>query len=113
MKKNGFTLIELLVVIAVIAIMAAMLLPALSKAREKARQAACMANLKQIYLAEAMYAQDYDGFICGPISYGLGNYIATGGESWRMYPPTALAKLGYLGAMWRSNMRPSGFWVFK
>jgi prepilin-type N-terminal cleavage/methylation domain-containing protein len=56
----AFTLIELLVVIAIIAILAAILFPVFAQAREKARQAACMSNAKQIALGTAMYVQDYD-----------------------------------------------------
>lgn len=60
MRRNAFTLIELLVVIAVIAILAAILFPVFLQAREKARQSVCLPNTKQIGLAWAMYAQDYD-----------------------------------------------------
>ena len=58
--KRGFTLIELLVVIAIIAILAAILFPVFAKAREKARQASCLSNCKQLGVALMAYAQDYD-----------------------------------------------------
>jgi prepilin-type N-terminal cleavage/methylation domain-containing protein/prepilin-type processing-associated H-X9-DG protein len=59
-RKNGFTLIELLVVIAIIAILAAILFPVFARAREKARQASCQSNEKQLALSLLMYVQDYD-----------------------------------------------------
>jgi prepilin-type N-terminal cleavage/methylation domain-containing protein/prepilin-type processing-associated H-X9-DG protein len=59
-RRRGFTLIELLVVIAIIAILAAILFPVFAKAREKARQAACLSNCRQLGTAFMTYAQDWD-----------------------------------------------------
>ncbi|MBM3495270.1 MAG: prepilin-type N-terminal cleavage/methylation domain-containing protein [Armatimonadetes bacterium] len=78
--RKGFTLIELLVVVAIIAILAAILFPVFAQAREKARQTACLSNLKQIATGMLMYAQDYDEQLCP----------WTGGFNWNtwgvMYP---------------------------
>lgn len=58
--KQAFTLIELLVVIAIIAILAAILFPVFARAREQARKASCLSNMKQLGLGIVMYTQDYD-----------------------------------------------------
>jgi prepilin-type N-terminal cleavage/methylation domain-containing protein len=81
-SRRGFTLIELLVVIAIIAILAAILFPVFAQAREKARQASCLSNLKQIGLAFKMYVQDYDERWpqCDPIACCSNGQINSDGQ---------------------------------
>ncbi len=77
-RRSGFTLIELLVVIAIIAILAAILFPVFAGAREKARQAGCTSNLKQIGLATKMYLQDYD-------ELNVRTYFGSGARAYRWH----------------------------
>lgn len=83
-SRRAFTLIELLVVVAIISILAAVLFPVFARAREKARQATCSSNLRQIGLAFALYAQDHDDVL--PDRRDLKAEL--GYRPWTTWPPS-------------------------
>src|SRR5215813_10947863 len=84
--RRGFTLIELLVVIAIIAILASMLLPVLSRSKQKANQAKCTSNLRQLSFGTLMYIDDARGTFPGPGSRATYGYHPEDWIYWRLSP---------------------------
>jgi prepilin-type N-terminal cleavage/methylation domain-containing protein len=119
-RPNGFTLIELLVVIAIIAILAAMLLPALARAKAKAQSIRCVNNLKQMGLANRMYADDFSDHMAYPNWDSGNNAAAPQGWLYSMNPaslpagaPSGAVPNPYDVTFWKNNpisANQTGLW---
>jgi prepilin-type N-terminal cleavage/methylation domain-containing protein/prepilin-type processing-associated H-X9-DG protein len=112
--RAGFTLIELLVVIAIIAILAAILFPVFAQARDKARAASCLSNVKQLALAFTMYAQDYDESLpfWAPQCHSVGasdvacGRVVTGSLTATAADGAPFRNNGYAGSLWTYGLQP-------
>ena len=110
--RRGFTLIELLVVIAIIAILAAILFPVFARAREKARQASCSSNLKQIALGTLMYVQDYDEKFMPPVNCPtVGGCFVQGCGSGGTAGPDLLGPYIKNTQIWQCPSNSEGWWT--
>lgn len=100
--KSGFTLLELLVTIAVIALLASLLLPALSRGKDRARAATCLNNLRQWGIATQLYVTDQNDFL-PPEGFGSPTTAAQLAQGWYFHLPAALGISPYAAMPWRTN----------
>lgn len=120
MRRQRFTLIELLVVVAIIAILAALLLPALNRAQDRALEASCTSNLRQVRMGSLFYSNDADGVLANavlrsdgigdyrPWSSIYGSYDASTDSDWRWGTLPGYIGMGYLPTIKAvSNAQPS------
>jgi prepilin-type N-terminal cleavage/methylation domain-containing protein/prepilin-type processing-associated H-X9-DG protein len=106
-RRRGFALIELLVVIAVVALLAALLFPVFARAREKARQASCLSNLRQVGMGFAMYTQDHDELL--PDRRDLKLSLPGGYRPWTTWPPSD-PRAGWAALVLAPYTRATGIW---
>src|SRR5438132_6444016 len=107
-RVRAFTLIELLVVIAIIAVLAAILFPVFAQAREKARSAGCLSNVKQLGTAVQMYVQDYDERLPNACAWGK---AWLHGDSAKECPPLVTAGVpAYVQAMLAPYVTNEAVW---
>ncbi|MDB6109666.1 MAG: hypothetical protein JWR69_1416 [Pedosphaera sp.] len=105
--RRAFTLIELLVVIAIIAILASLLLPALSRAKKKAQQAACLSNLKQLGIASQIYLDEHEDHF--PDRRDLKSSLPGGYKPWTSWP-TSDPRAGWAAIVLQNYCPNSDIW---
>jgi prepilin-type N-terminal cleavage/methylation domain-containing protein/prepilin-type processing-associated H-X9-DG protein len=106
--RRGFTLIELLVVIAIIAILAAILFPVFARAKEAAKRAACLSNLRQLGTAMAMYQGDWEDRM--PDRRDLKSSLPGGYRPWTSWPPSD-PRAGWAAAVLQPYIRNDRIWA--